>query len=88
MANESSRTNEARERKQAFFYSGHDVNVAGLMNTLGIFYPHVPNYASAINLELHGDEKQQFYVKVRKTNLQISFRRTKYIYYIFPTGRP
>ncbi|XP_043271980.1 venom acid phosphatase Acph-1-like isoform X2 [Venturia canescens] len=64
MANESSKTKDNEEKKQAFFYSGHDINVGGIMNTLGIFYPHVPNYASAINLELHENEEHQFYVKV------------------------
>lgn len=54
-------------KKKAYFYGGHDINIAGILMTLGIFYPHLPNYASAVNFELHEDDSQQFYVKVCKS---------------------
>ncbi|KAL7295980.1 hypothetical protein TKK_0010538 [Trichogramma kaykai] len=44
-------------------YSGHETNVAAILQTLGLWYPHVPEYSSAVVLELH-EKDSQYYVKV------------------------
>lgn len=48
---------------QAYFYSGHDVNISSVLRALGIFESHIPPYNSAIMFELH-KIKRKLYVKV------------------------
>ena len=48
-------------------YSGHETNIAALSQTLGIFKPHVPEYSSAVIIELY-ERSSQYYVKVKKSN--------------------
>ncbi|KAJ8664796.1 hypothetical protein QAD02_006458 [Eretmocerus hayati] len=44
-------------------YSGHETNIAALLATLGVYEPHVPQYTSAVIIELH-EQEFQYYVKV------------------------
>ena len=53
-------------------YSGHELNVAMLMQTIGIYQEgHVPEFTSSVILELH-NLNNKFYVKV-KLKLQTYF---------------
>lgn len=46
-------------------YSGHESNIVAILQALGIFKPHVPEYSSAVIFEfLQLDNK--YYVKVKK----------------------
>ncbi|XP_063903025.1 venom acid phosphatase Acph-1-like [Zophobas morio] len=42
-----------QENKKLYLYSGHEMNVAFILNTFGVFKPHVPPYGSHILLEIH-----------------------------------
>lgn len=44
-------------------YSGHETNIASMLHALGVYKPHVPEYSSAIILELQ-QIGQEYYVKV------------------------
>lgn len=41
------------KNRKIFLYSAHEFNVAFMLQTLGIFEPHIPPYASYISFELH-----------------------------------
>lgn len=60
--------NGTNNEKKIDIFSGHESNIVSLLYTLGIFKPHVPEYSSAIFIELHRAE--QYYVKVRRVYLQ------------------
>ncbi|CAK9821619.1 Venom acid phosphatase Acph-1 [Anthophora retusa] len=49
--------------KKLHLFSGHESNVAALLHALEVYYPHVPEYSSAVILELHQIE-DTYYVKV------------------------
>ena len=40
------------KRRKFLMYSGHDTTLAVLLNTLGVFDPQLPPYASMVILEL------------------------------------
>lgn len=44
-------------------FSGHEHNVAALLNALGLYEPHVPQYSSAVIIELVR-YKKAYYVRV------------------------
>ncbi|XP_058801327.1 venom acid phosphatase Acph-1-like [Phymastichus coffea] len=44
-------------------YSGHETNVVALLQTLGVFKYHVPQYGSAVIVELH-EIDNQYYMKI------------------------
>lgn len=46
-----------------YLYSGHETNIASLLQAFGVYEPHVPEYSSAIIMELQ-EINQEFYVKV------------------------
>jgi len=46
-----------------YLYSGHETNVAALLHAFNVYEPHVPEYSSAIIIELLQKNKQ-YYVKV------------------------
>lgn len=46
-----------------YLYSGHETNIASLLHAFGVYKPHVPEYSSAIILELLELDKE-YYVKV------------------------
>ncbi|NP_001155147.1 venom acid phosphatase-like precursor [Nasonia vitripennis] len=37
-------------------YSGHETNIAAVLQVLGLYYPHPPEYSSAVFVELHEDD--------------------------------
>ncbi|XP_011691573.1 PREDICTED: venom acid phosphatase Acph-1-like [Wasmannia auropunctata] len=46
-----------------YLYSGHETNVAALLHAFNVYKPHVPEYSSAVVLELL-EENNQYYVKL------------------------
>ncbi|EFN60591.1 Lysosomal acid phosphatase [Camponotus floridanus] len=46
-----------------YLYSGHETNIASLLQAFGVYEPHVPEYSSAIIMELQ-EINQEFYVKL------------------------
>lgn len=52
-------------------YSGHDINVLGLLSSLNLVEPHLPEFTSAVIVELLSFESK-YYVKVciQKNNYQ------------------
>lgn len=46
-----------------YLYSGHETNVAGMLHAFNVYKPHVPEYSSAVILELQQIE-QEYYVKL------------------------
>lgn len=53
----------ATDERKIYLYSGHESNVAAVMQALQVYYPHVPEYSSAVILELH-EINHRYYVKV------------------------
>jgi len=47
-----------------YLYSGHETNIATLLYAFNVYKPHVPEYSSAVILELL-QQNNQYYVKVR-----------------------
>ncbi|KAK4881041.1 hypothetical protein RN001_004360 [Aquatica leii] len=39
--------------RKMFLYSGHEYNVAFLLNALNVYYPHIPPFGSCVLVELH-----------------------------------
>ncbi|XP_008555440.2 venom acid phosphatase Acph-1-like [Microplitis demolitor] len=50
------------ERK-GFFYASNEIQIAAILNTLKVYEPHVPGYASTVIFEFHQIDSQ-YYVKV------------------------
>ncbi|CAL1677643.1 unnamed protein product [Lasius platythorax] len=46
-----------------YLYSGHDSNIASLLQVFGLYEPHAPKYSSAIIMELQ-ELNQEYYVKL------------------------
>lgn len=60
------------KRQKLFLYSSHDINVYSLLAALNVVVPHVPEFTSAVIIELlHMDKK--YFVKVSILNVHISF---------------
>uniref|UniRef100_A0A0C9PLG4 acid phosphatase n=1 Tax=Fopius arisanus TaxID=64838 RepID=A0A0C9PLG4_9HYME len=55
---------ERRSRRKLTLLSGHETNVAALLKTLGIYYPHVPQYSSAVIVELLSDG-EEYYIRIK-----------------------
>lgn len=53
------------QNQKIFLYSGHETNVAAVLQALDVYHPHVPPYSSAVIIELH-EIDDEYYVKVRK----------------------
>lgn len=49
--------------------SGHEINLTALMEALGVYTPHVPEYSSALFVELLEDHNE-YYVRVRITSFR------------------
>lgn len=56
--------NGRQNDRKIMLYSGHETNIAGFLLALGVFTPHVPAYSSAVIVELRGDSKQEYFIKV------------------------
>jgi len=59
-----------------FVYSAHDTTITALLDNLGQYHGHLPEYASAVLFELHEKEKGKFTVE------------TWYVNVTYPTGLP
>lgn len=46
-------------------YSGHETNIAAVLQSLGVYKPHVPEYTSAVILELVQTMDTKYYVQVK-----------------------
>jgi len=46
-----------------YLYSGHETNIAAMLQAFKLYKPHVPEYSSAIILELL-EQNKQYYMKV------------------------
>jgi len=53
----------ATPNTKIYLYSGHETNIAGMLHAFGVYKPHVPEYSSAVILELQQID-QEYYVKV------------------------
>lgn len=53
----------AAPNTKIYLYSGHETNVASMLHAFDVYRPHVPEYSSALILELQ-QIKQEYYVKV------------------------
>lgn len=51
-------------RRKMLMYSAHDSTLERIMNTMGVFQPHCPPYASALIIELHQDLNKDYYIEV------------------------
>lgn len=56
------RISENKNRK-ILLYSGHETNIVAILQTLGVYKPHVPQYASTVIVEFY-EWNSQYYVKV------------------------
>lgn len=45
-------------------YSAHDLTIANLLNTLGVYDGDIPPYAACVMLELRADKRGKHYVTV------------------------
>jgi len=55
--------NSSASNTKIYLYSGHESNIATLLHAFNVYKPHVPEYSSAVILELLENNKQ-YYVKV------------------------
>jgi len=52
-----------KETRKFYYYSGHDINIANILNTFGLFDPpHPPEYSSALIFELYQRPNTQEYI--------------------------
>ncbi|XP_076687426.1 venom acid phosphatase [Andrena cerasifolii] len=51
------------DEKRIYLYSGHETNIAAVLHGFKVYYPHVPEYSSAVLLELH-EVHNEYYVKL------------------------
>ncbi|OXU23470.1 hypothetical protein TSAR_015564 [Trichomalopsis sarcophagae] len=49
--------------KKIFLYSGHEINVVGVLRSLKVFKTHEPQYSSAVIIELF-EENAKYFIKV------------------------
>ena len=59
--------NEPKNKRKIFLYSAHEMNIVAILQTLKVWKPHIPEYSSAVVIELREDG-QNYYVKVRNNN--------------------
>ncbi|KYN43496.1 Venom acid phosphatase Acph-1 [Trachymyrmex septentrionalis] len=53
----------AAPKTKIYLYSGHETNIASMLHAFGVYKPHVPEYSSAVILELQ-QIQQEYYVKL------------------------
>ncbi|KYM76739.1 Venom acid phosphatase Acph-1 [Atta colombica] len=53
----------AAPNTKIYLYSGHETNIASMLHSFGVYKPHVPEYSSAVILELQ-QIQQEYYVKL------------------------
>ena len=54
---------QSPSQRKIFLYSGHELNIVAVLQTLNVWKPHIPSYSSAIIIELYEDLRS-YYVKV------------------------
>lgn len=54
---------EETDDHKAYFYINHEFHTAAILNTLGVYEPHIPSYLSTVIFELH-EIHNELYVKV------------------------
>ncbi|XP_012275172.1 prostatic acid phosphatase-like [Orussus abietinus] len=54
--------------RKLWMYSAHDITVANMLMTLGLFQPHSPPYAASVMIELRVNSKNQYFVTVLYRN--------------------
>ncbi|XP_012261649.2 venom acid phosphatase Acph-1-like [Athalia rosae] len=59
----SYRNGTLEQGRKLYAYSAHDVNIAALLGTLGIWKPHMPQYSSAVIMELL-EYNDEYFIKV------------------------
>lgn len=74
--------NMKKDNKKIHLYSGHELNVVMLLQTLGVYDDRFPEYSSAVILELHEIQKKQ-YVKVLYIAFVLSSQLSLNIYFFF-----
>ncbi|XP_033225865.1 venom acid phosphatase Acph-1-like [Belonocnema kinseyi] len=54
------------KNRKIIIYGAHDLNIVAVLKSLGVFFPHVPKFSSAVILELYHMDKphKHYYVKV------------------------
>ncbi|XP_031628603.1 prostatic acid phosphatase-like [Contarinia nasturtii] len=59
--------------RSLWFYSVHDMTIAGLLNGLGLLKPPTPPYASSVHLELYKVDEKEHYIQIfyRKSDEEI-----------------
>ncbi|XP_031629659.1 prostatic acid phosphatase-like [Contarinia nasturtii] len=59
--------------RSVWFYSAHDHTISNLMNSFGLFEPHVPPFASSVHLELYKVGEKEHYIQIfyRKSGEEI-----------------
>ncbi|XP_031627358.1 testicular acid phosphatase homolog [Contarinia nasturtii] len=59
--------------RSLWFYSAHETGMGALMNSLGVFEPHVPPFASSVHLELYKNGEQEHYIQIfyRKSDEEV-----------------
>lgn len=55
--------NTSASNTKIYLYNGHETNIGSLLHAFNVYKPHVPEYSSAIILELL-KQNDQYYVKV------------------------
>ncbi|KAL6416978.1 hypothetical protein ACFW04_013068 [Cataglyphis niger] len=62
LSNMIAEINSDSPKTKIYLYSGHETNVASMLHAFNLYKPHVPEYSSAVILELLQQDKQ-YYVK-------------------------
>lgn len=52
--------------RKMLLYSAHDSTLSRIMNTIGVFHPHNPPYASSLLVELHFEDDHFVKVLIHK----------------------
>ncbi|XP_076762931.1 venom acid phosphatase [Xylocopa sonorina] len=56
-------TGTQQRNEKIHLFSGHESNIAAVLHALGAYYPHVPEYSSALIMECHYIQKV-YYVRI------------------------
>ena len=59
------KTNEKydNEIEKIFLYSGHEMNIVAMLKNLRLWKPHIPQYTSAVIIELF-EKSEKYFIKV------------------------
>ncbi|KAK0182660.1 hypothetical protein PV327_000774 [Microctonus hyperodae] len=54
-----------KDGRKIHLFSAHDTNIASFLLTLNVFEPHVPEYTSAVTVELLRNKHKEYFVGIR-----------------------